>query len=48
MLSFTDQKATKMKANELMKKKYMCKSLGRNSNDIVMGIRFLACLEAVE
>ena len=48
MLSFTVQKATKTKVNELMKRKYMCKSLGRNSNDIVMEIRFLVCLAAVE
>ena len=48
MLFLTVQKATKTKANELMKRKYMCKSLGRNSNDIVMGIRFLVCLAAVE
>ena len=44
MLSFTVQKATKTKVIELMKREYMCKSLGRNSNDIVMGIRFLVCL----
>ena len=48
MLSFTIQKATRTKVNELMKRKYMCKSLGRNSNDIAMGIRFLVCLAAVE
>ena len=48
MLSFTIQKATKTKVNQLMTRKYMCKSLGRNSNDIVMGIRFLVCLAALE
>ena len=48
MLSFTVQKATKTEVNELMKTKYMCKSLGHNSKDIVMGIRFLVCLAAVE
>ena len=48
MLSFIVQKAAKTKVNELMKKNHMCKSLGRNSNDIVMAIRFLVCLAAVE
>ena len=47
-MSLTGQKATKTKANELVKRKCMCKSLGRNNNDTVMGIHFIVYLAAVE
>ena len=47
-VAFTGQKATKTKANELVKRKCMCKSLGRNTNDPMMGIRFIVCLADVE
>ena len=40
-LFLVDQKATKTKENELVTRKCMCKSLGRNSNDAVMGESFV-------